>query len=780
MRKLYFLLLLLPFFIGESKAQCNAGESEIVVQIIPDSYPGEISWDLYAGSTYISSGFSSGTTVCVPSGQCLQFNIYDSFGDGICCAYGNGSYTLYVDGVPVATGGNYGAGESVDINCPPGTSCSTALTVNTGTYTAPGVNTWYSFTPTANGMYEISTCLGANTCDTKIWVYDHCNGLQWDATNMGTVYYDDDNGGCGIKAVVTAALDTNHTYIIRIGDDAGACGSSAIEWTLNYQGPIVGCMDPSACNYNPLATVAGTCYYWPDANCPLGPDLMVEQSVFESSLSLGTQMSDNCSVQEGCLNGYGTRTVINFTTHIKNIGATDYYIGDPTNNPSQFSFTNCHGHPHYEGYAEYVLYKQNGQSVPIGFKNGFCVIDLECSGGGTFQYGCGNMGITAGCGDIYSSGLTCQWIDITDVDPGDYIMAIKVNWDQSPDALGRVEQTFVNNWGQVCITISQDANGNKTFVQQANCAPYVDCMGITYGNTLVDCNGVCGGSTKMGDLVVDQNIMTNDAQAYVAGILNNTLNATDCNDLSDDGEITVWDAALANNCAINGATNNTACLFPHNVPNPYHTVELSLGTVNTVQQYVDVYIKNPNNRVVGYEFTLQGLQIAQVDNLVSTAAYPVNPDFVIGGNKIISLSYVDSTIPKNTTPGPLCRVYYSSADDTICISQIVDIVNANHEAVQTVNLNTCAVAISNVVNEPGFVMFPNPANDKLNIITDFEGAGTYLVEIVNSLGQLTERINKDNSNKKTEVDLTRYAEGVYFVKVKAERYSTTQRLVVSR
>ncbi len=31
------------------------------------------------------------------------------------------------------------------------------------------------------------------------------------------------------------------------------------------------------------------------------------------------------------------------------------------------------------------------------------------------RYNCGNMGITAGCSDIYSSALDCQWIDVTDL-----------------------------------------------------------------------------------------------------------------------------------------------------------------------------------------------------------------------------------------------------------------------------------------------------------------------------------------------------------------------------
>ena len=40
-------------------------------------------------------------------------NVNDSFGDGICCQYGDGSYTLEVEGIVVATGGDFGDSETV-------------------------------------------------------------------------------------------------------------------------------------------------------------------------------------------------------------------------------------------------------------------------------------------------------------------------------------------------------------------------------------------------------------------------------------------------------------------------------------------------------------------------------------------------------------------------------------------------------------------------------------------------------------------------------------------
>ena len=41
------------------------------------------------------------------------FTIYDAWGDGICCLYGSGGYTLHLDGSLIASGGEFGASESV-------------------------------------------------------------------------------------------------------------------------------------------------------------------------------------------------------------------------------------------------------------------------------------------------------------------------------------------------------------------------------------------------------------------------------------------------------------------------------------------------------------------------------------------------------------------------------------------------------------------------------------------------------------------------------------------
>ncbi|MCB1788342.1 MAG: PEP-CTERM sorting domain-containing protein [Chromatiaceae bacterium] len=47
------------------------------------------------------------------------FMLYDDFGDGICCAFGDGEYTLTVDGVQVASGGDFGSIDRVEFSAVP-------------------------------------------------------------------------------------------------------------------------------------------------------------------------------------------------------------------------------------------------------------------------------------------------------------------------------------------------------------------------------------------------------------------------------------------------------------------------------------------------------------------------------------------------------------------------------------------------------------------------------------------------------------------------------------
>ena len=94
------------------------------VEILTDNYPGETSWDLVHvdGDSIVASIFAGELIdmatlytweLNIPAGAHV-FTIYDEYGDGICCGYGNGEYNLYLNDELIATGGQFGSSETVE------------------------------------------------------------------------------------------------------------------------------------------------------------------------------------------------------------------------------------------------------------------------------------------------------------------------------------------------------------------------------------------------------------------------------------------------------------------------------------------------------------------------------------------------------------------------------------------------------------------------------------------------------------------------------------------
>jgi len=162
-KKYLFISFFLLSFCGtihQAIGQCAAPLIPVNIIINPDTYPQEITWSLTNSGVTIASGTSAGASVCVTPESCLSFQINDSAGDGICCGYGTGSFYITLNGDTIATGGNYGSGQTVQFNCPPGGDCISAIPAIEGSQIAPQRNTWYTFSPDSSGMYFVSTCAG--------------------------------------------------------------------------------------------------------------------------------------------------------------------------------------------------------------------------------------------------------------------------------------------------------------------------------------------------------------------------------------------------------------------------------------------------------------------------------------------------------------------------------------------------------------------------------------------------------------------------------------------
>jgi hypothetical protein len=182
----------------------------------------------------------------------------------------------------------------------------------------------------------------------------------------------------------------------------------------------------------------------------------------------------DCAVVEGEVGAPGNRKLLRFSFTTPNIGNGDIIIGNPhdAENEGLFQFNTCHGHPHFVKYAAFRLWsiqgfnewdalrKQHpggtasdilnanpelkGQFIS-GAKRGFCMVDsyhydesikeprkyLSCKG---------DQGVSRGHADVYGQQLDGQWIDITGIKHGSYILEVEVN----PDLL-YTEIDYSNN-----------------------------------------------------------------------------------------------------------------------------------------------------------------------------------------------------------------------------------------------------------------------------------------------------------------------------------------------
>lgn len=105
----------------------------------------------------------------------------------------------------------------------------------------------------------------------------------------------------------------------------------------------------------------------------------------------------------------------------------------PNLSPEDWIFHDCHNHYHsFEAFVDFNLVDPDtGEKVAEGHKASFCLEDTTCAEGYSIHYACtdglGEQGISANCGDRYPRYLDCQWIDITGVESGIYLISQNMN-----------------------------------------------------------------------------------------------------------------------------------------------------------------------------------------------------------------------------------------------------------------------------------------------------------------------------------------------------------------
>ncbi len=295
--------------------------TDVEISITFDDYPEETSWSIQnssgitvaSGGTY--GGQADGSTLniveCLPDG-CYDFIINDTYGDGICCGYGNGSYTVTVNESTVASGGNFENSETTnfclgDIPCEgvdltvvnvdfengTGTDWTTSGTATTGAFiigdpsaqtasgvqtqpeddhSATGTNAFFTATNFSVGVDDVDGGVSIATSpvytipsesNLSIWYFFGQRDAGGDSGDYFLLEYSIDggtnyttlasHGDITVQAQwteVTAEIPENSSLVIRVSAADGTANGDIVEAGIDDLVVTAICQEPITYTYN--------------------------------------------------------------------------------------------------------------------------------------------------------------------------------------------------------------------------------------------------------------------------------------------------------------------------------------------------------------------------------------------------------------------------------------------------------------------------------------------------------------------------------------------------
>ncbi|MEY3849876.1 MAG: hypothetical protein RJA38_317 [Bacteroidota bacterium] len=180
---------------NSASVSCNAIVGPTVnvnVNITFDNYSEETSWEILQNGNVIASSnglypageTSASESVCLAPG-CYDFVINDDYGDGLCCAYGNGSYAVSdASGTSLAAGGNFTDSETTNF-CVSGSSVEANIETLITLFPNPAQNEIQLIGALANSSLFILDVAGNVVVSTKTLSAN----VKVDTSNLANGYY---------------------------------------------------------------------------------------------------------------------------------------------------------------------------------------------------------------------------------------------------------------------------------------------------------------------------------------------------------------------------------------------------------------------------------------------------------------------------------------------------------------------------------------------------------------------------------------------------------------
>ena len=205
-------------------------------------------WIINEGGTPYGSNTPYIETVCIPQNSNVTFTIYDSYGDGMCCSFGNGYYNVIVCGVTVGSGGNFGSQESTSFSvstCDDDTCAvnEVGVTISILTDNYGGETSWDIVDDDNSTVYGMHADAGGST----VTYYNAGQSNQW------AEYRKDSFSGHFMHTASAIAMSENGTFANTLdcqdaNNNAGGYFTGCSLWDsdttvyarVNQNGPLLG------------------------------------------------------------------------------------------------------------------------------------------------------------------------------------------------------------------------------------------------------------------------------------------------------------------------------------------------------------------------------------------------------------------------------------------------------------------------------------------------------------------------------------------------------------
>ena len=174
------LLVIITFILTANRviySQCPGGQALLEINIVPDFFSDEISWNIIQNNTQILSGTSNSDQICVDTSQCIIVVVNDAGNDGICCAYGDGFFEVFLDANKIGNGSSFGSVDSTYFNCP----ISQPIPADDGV-TIPS-----AFSPNGFGLEKnnrFSILVNEKVSFINFFIYDRWGDLIFESDNL--------------------------------------------------------------------------------------------------------------------------------------------------------------------------------------------------------------------------------------------------------------------------------------------------------------------------------------------------------------------------------------------------------------------------------------------------------------------------------------------------------------------------------------------------------------------------------------------------------------------